>query len=256
MKQIIEYNKYFPKENKKNKTLIITHGIAEYSKSYHEFAETLANSGYDVITYDLRGHGKSKTARGTLKDYHELLNDLDFLVKEAYKTNDKVFLYGHSLGGVIVNLYTKLRRKTEGIIISASPIKKGFLLSFLSIFPQRFTNKIKVKTNFNDPNLAHNYHYQKDEFDLSFFYFKYINEVIIKGLKELNKGKINKDLKVLYIYSKNDKLALVKNGKILYNKTLSADKTLLVYEKSRHNLHLDIEKKRLFNDCIKWLDKH
>lgn len=256
MTQEVIYNLIEPKEKPKDKTIIITHGIAEYSKSYLEFSKKLSANGYHVITYDLRGHGKSKTERGTVNSYHELLDDLDFLVNRAYKNTNKVYLYGHSLGGVVVNLYTKLRRKTDGIIIAASPIKNSFLLRVLSLFPKKITNKIKVTTNFKDPNLSHNYIYKKDEFDLDYFSFKYINEVLIKGLKELNKGKINQDLPVLYIYSKNDKLAKLKNGKTLYNKTINEDKTLLIYEKSRHNLHLDIEKKRLFNDCIKWLDKH
>lgn len=253
---MIKYNLFKTTNKSKDKTVIITHGIAEYSKSYILFKDALNESGFDVITYDLKGHGKSDSQRGTINSYVDALDDLDYLVNKAYKNTEKVFLYGHSLGGVITNLYTNLKRKTDGIIITASPIKKGLLLTLLGLLPKKLTNNIKIKTNFQDPNLTHDYEYKKDEFDLDYFYFRYVNEVLIKGINRLKKVKLNDELPVLYIYSKNDKMVNLKNGKILYAKTLSLSKSLLVYEKSRHNLHLDIEKKRLFSDVISWLDKY
>src|SRR5690554_4338854 len=111
---MINYNLYKTTSKTKNKTVIITHGLAEYSKSYIMFKDALNKAGYDVITYDLRGHGKNITSRGTVNSYTDLLDDLDYLVNEAYKNTNKVFLYGHSLGGVIVNLYTNTKRKTDG----------------------------------------------------------------------------------------------------------------------------------------------
>lgn len=252
MNENLIYN-YYKADMPKGKTVIITHGIAEYSKNYIEFKDYLVSHGYDTITYDLRGHGKDKGPKGNISSIEKLLDDLDFLVDLAYKNTEKVFLYGHSLGGVITNNYTLRRRKTDGIIISASPAKIGFLLSFLSIFPKKLTNKIKVKTNFEDKNLAHERTYLKDEHDLDYFYFKYVNEVLIKGVKNLKKARLN--IPALYVYSNNDKLIKAKNGKILFAKNNSSDKSLLIYEKSRHNLHIDIEKERLFNDVVSFLDK-
>lgn len=256
MLEKMNYQLFTPIKQNKDATVIFTHGIAEYSKSYLEFAENLKNAGYHVITYDLRGHGKSKSERGTVNSYNDLLEDLDYLVKKAYTKTSKVFLYGHSLGGVITNLYVSKGNVVDGVIITASPIKLTPLLKFLKLLPRKMTNKIKIQTNFNDKNLAHENKYIKDENDLDFFYFKYINEVLIKGLKDIKKGVLNEKMPSLYIYSLNDKMAKIKNGEILYKRTLNADKTLLKYEKSRHNLHLDIEKGRLFKDVIKWLNNH
>lgn len=256
MKAKINYQEFPPRNPSKDATVIFTHGIAEYSKSYFDFAKALNNAGYNVITYDLRGHGKSQSERGTVDSYNDLLKDLDFLVKEASNKTSKVFLYGHSLGGVITNLYTLKGNVVDGIIIAASPIKLSPLLKLLKLIPKRWTNKIKINTNFNDENLVHNNEYVKDEYDLDFFYYKYINEVLVKGLKDLKRGPLNKKMPSLYIYSSNDKMANIKNGKILYKRTLNEDKTLLIYKKSRHNLHLDVEKERLFKDVIKWLNNH
>lgn len=252
---MVNYNLFTPNNNNQDATIIFTHGIAEYSKSYTELALKLKEVGYSVITYDLKGHGKTTGSRGTINNYNELLNDLDFLVKEAYKKTKKVYLYGHSLGGVITNLYITEGNVVDGIIIAASPVMLSFPLKILKLLPKSLTNKIKVKTNFQDPNLAHDYLYQKDEYDLDYFYYQYINEVVVKGLKRLKKLN-NKNVSALFIYSYGDKMTAVKNGEVLYKRTEAEDKTLLKYEKSRHNLHLDLEKERLFNDLVSWLSKH
>lgn len=255
MKLRNNYKEYVPLNNSKDITLIFTHGIAEYSKSYIEFSEFLSSHGYNVVTYDLRGHGKALGEKGTVENYDVIINDLKEIVEDAYKKTSKVILYGHSLGGVITNLYASLQNKADGIIIAASPIKLSFMLKMLSILPKRATNNVKILTNFDDPNLAHDYKYIKDEYDIDYFYLKYINEVLIKGIKKIKKEYHKIDIPSLYIYSKGDKMAKPSNGKKLFNMSKSNNKELIIYEKSRHNLHLDIEKTRLFNDVLNWLDE-
>ena len=89
-------------------SIIITHGIAEHSGRYEEITKKLNDQGYSVIRYDLRGHGQSQGKRGALKSYHQFIDDLHVLVSEEKKANTKrifLFLIGHSMGGLIVNLY-------------------------------------------------------------------------------------------------------------------------------------------------------
>ena len=51
-------------------TIIISHGIAEHSGRYKELAGILNENGYDVITFDHLGHGKSDGKRGNIKSFH------------------------------------------------------------------------------------------------------------------------------------------------------------------------------------------
>lgn len=252
----INYTEYFPYENKKNISFIFTHGIAEYSKSYIEFSKFLQNNGYHVIAYDLHGHGKSGGIRGSVENYDIVIEDLKELVDYAYTKSEKVILYGHSMGGVITNLYVTLGHKADGIIIAASPIKLSFLLWMIGILPKRKINDIKIMTNFTDKNLAHENTYIKDEDDLDYFYLKYINEVVIKGIKKIKKEYQNVDIPSLFIYSKGDKMAKPSNGRALFKMSKSNNKELIIYEKSRHNLHLDIEHERLYNDVVNWLNEN
>jgi alpha-beta hydrolase superfamily lysophospholipase len=249
------YTEFQPKTNLKNATLIITHGLAEYSKSYLELAKFLQAEGYNVITYDIKGHGKRKGKRGYVDSYQEFLADLDSLVNYAFTRTEKVFLYGHSLGGVITNLYALENQNISGVVVTASPTNYLPIMRLLKVIPGFLINNLKLKTNFNDPRLNHQNKYLKDQYDLDYVVFKLVLEVMIKGMKQLRKSWENYSTPVLLIYSKKDKLASYKYGEKMIDKIASKDKTLLLYEKSFHNLHTDIEKEKLQNDLLNWLDK-
>ncbi len=86
-------------------TIVVTHGLAEHSENYHRFATAFAEDGWTVIGWDLRGHGKSEGKRGYVEDFADYCHDLDALVKflkSQMQTRGKpLFLFGHSMGGLI-----------------------------------------------------------------------------------------------------------------------------------------------------------
>lgn len=84
--------------------LLLTHGFAEYAERYvehyHRLVPRLNALGFDVYAFDVRGHGRSPGARGvadmkkTVADHHA--------ARRALSADGKpLFLYGHSLGGLI-----------------------------------------------------------------------------------------------------------------------------------------------------------
>lgn len=234
-------------------TIIITHGLGEYSKSYNDTALILEKRGYNVITYDLRGHGKTRGKKGYVKSYKDLLSDLDYLVNYAYSKTKKVFLIGHSMGGLITNLYTSLNNNVDGVIITASPTTYIRDLKMFRFIPKFLVSNIKLKTNFIDPKLVHVNTYQKDAYDIDYFYLKLPIETLIKGMKVLRKNYHNFETPVLLIYSKSDKLASPTYGTHFINKISSDDKKLLIYENSYHNIFNDIESDRLIKDIDDWI---
>lgn len=250
----INVNEFIPNENNsKNTTLIITHGMGEYSKSYKEAAEALKEKGFNVITYDLYGHGKSFGKRGYIKKYQYYLNDLDRLVKYAYENTKNVFLIGHSMGGVITNLYASIYNNINGVIVTSSPTDYLPKLSKVRYIPKVFLNNKRSRTNFKDSKLVHENNYVVDGYDLEYIYFKLINEVLFKGIRRLKKNYKKYVTNALFIYSSSDEIVSPSNGKYIMEKIISKDKTLLVYENSYHNIFNDVEKDMLIEDISKWV---
>jgi alpha-beta hydrolase superfamily lysophospholipase len=99
------------------------HGLGEHSGRYHYVAERLTDAGFAVISFDLRGHGRSEGPRGYAASYDLILDDITHLLKEAGERFPRIprFLYGHSLGGNLVITYVLRRQPQIAGVISTSP---------------------------------------------------------------------------------------------------------------------------------------
>src|ERR1700712_660798 len=73
------------KEEPAQGTIIISHGLAEHSECYHPLAKVLAENGWYVIGWDLRGHGRSEGKRGYVKDFGEYQKDLEVFIRLTRK---------------------------------------------------------------------------------------------------------------------------------------------------------------------------
>lgn len=96
---------YLPEKNiyvRKNtfqegkETIIFIHGLAGSSSAWRKYEDALRDT-YNIISYDLRGHGKS-TRYEYFEDYHfsNFTDDLGYLVEHF--SLDKFVLVAHSFG--------------------------------------------------------------------------------------------------------------------------------------------------------------
>ncbi len=106
-------------------TAIIIHGMGEHGGRYAHVAEHLASHGFEALVPDLRGFGLSGGKRACIRRFEEFHEDLDALVSlvQARTPGRRVFLLGHSFGGLIVSSYAAFRRPSApaGVVLS-SPI--------------------------------------------------------------------------------------------------------------------------------------
>lgn len=87
------------------------------------FIKEILNIGYQVLTFDIDGHGKKSTS---IYQSDSLLNCLNsfFANNDSYICNKKVFLVGYSLGGaVMLNSLPNLENKVEGAVAISVPLK-------------------------------------------------------------------------------------------------------------------------------------
>lgn len=107
----------------------LVHGLGEHSGRYEHVGEALAEAGFALLAFDLRGHGKSEGQRGHAPSYEALMADISLLLGHAeQRFPDKPrFLYGHSLGGNLVINYT-LRHQPmiAGVIATGPALRTAF----------------------------------------------------------------------------------------------------------------------------------
>src|SRR3989304_812845 len=102
--------------------IVIIHDLGDHCRRYSNICYYFANKNYEVIAFDLRGHGKSQGKRGGIKDISELFNDINLVVKQFFAKSRGIplFLYGHGFGGSLaLNYYMKYNRFINGIIVSS-----------------------------------------------------------------------------------------------------------------------------------------
>ncbi len=118
------YAQYWrPKTGEVKAVLVIHHGLADHSARYSGFAERLVHAGYAVWALDMRGHGRSGGRRITFDRIDDLTGDLDTFVAlvRTKEPGKKVFLFGHSLGGLTTALYAIERQPEVGGVILSAP---------------------------------------------------------------------------------------------------------------------------------------
>lgn len=87
-------------------TVFFLHGACQHCKKYEQFFDHLVTSGYSLVSFDARGHGKSSGKRGHISSFNDCYKDLES-VYNYYKNRIKgpLIVIGHSIGGLIATRY-------------------------------------------------------------------------------------------------------------------------------------------------------
>ncbi|MFA5560577.1 MAG: lysophospholipase [Acholeplasmataceae bacterium] len=241
-------------------TIIITHGIAEHSGRYDVMTKKFNNAGFNVVRYDLRGHGQSQGQRGKLKSFHQFVDDLHALVVEEKKLqNNKIFLFGHSMGGLIVHLYGVKYKDVQGIISCAAPTNFMSNILPLRFFGFRLFGWIPIKTNFADQKLSRDRtveeEYVSDPFNLHKFYISLVGQMFVRGVRYLNKRVNEFTLPILYIHGEEDKIVPEQFSKRMFDLVNSTDKKIVLYPDSYHEVFNDLDQEDAYQKAIEWLSE-
>src|SRR4051812_16789106 len=89
-------------------SIALIHGLAEHAGRYSALAARLNAAGIELLAIDLRGHGRAPGKRAYVERFDDYLLDAQALLDAAVQTvrnPTRLFLMGHSMGGVIAALY-------------------------------------------------------------------------------------------------------------------------------------------------------
>lgn len=109
--------------------ICIVHGLGEHSGRYLAMAEHLTSCNFEVVSFDLRGHGLSAGRRGHTPSFQQMLQDIDTFISgaAAIDSSKPLFVLGHSMGGTLVANYSMLHKmKFVGVIVSSALFQPAF----------------------------------------------------------------------------------------------------------------------------------
>lgn len=252
-------------EKKPKGVICLVHGLGEHSGRYTHWGEMLNQAGYHLLSYDLRGHGKSGGKRGHVSSFLDYVRDTDALLGEAVKKYPgmPLFMYGHSLGGIITVEYVLRRKpKLNGVVVSALSIrtslqeqKAKIMLSKIlgSIIPKStISSGLVPSTISRDPEVVRRYvddplvHHQ-----VSLGWGKSALQTISWIVQHASEW----TLPVLFMHGEKDKLGYAE-GSREYASKIKADCTLKIWPGMYHEVHNEPEKEEVFEFLRGWLDAH
>jgi acylglycerol lipase len=254
-----------PEENTRA-VVALVHGISEHSGRYGTLVDHLTNAGFAVCSFDHRGHGRSPGKRGHINEWSEYREDVRAFLEEVRQKvpGKKRFLFGHSLGALIVAEYNLHHwHGIAGLILSGIPLKptgsaKPHLVAIAKLL-SRIWPTLTLRLGVDgaklsrDPAIARAY-----ETD-PLVHHKASTQFGAEALRAIDRvreraGDIR--LPVLIIHGGNDQVNSVEGSKELFENVSSVDKEIRIYPDGAHEPHNDTDREQVARDVEDWLSRH
>ncbi len=123
--------------------IILVHGFGlggcrscDFKERFTEFAAQLHGRGFNVLMFDLRGHGQSSDARYTfgLREQRDVLGAVDFLREQGFQAG-RIGVLGSSMGGAASILATASEPAIGALVTDSAFADLDYLLQ--REFPRR-----------------------------------------------------------------------------------------------------------------------
>ncbi len=123
-------------------TVLILHGMTEHHERYNDFIQALTREGFDVYTYDHRGHGTDKKLselgfvapkKGASLLIEDALSVFRYIAEN--KRSEKLAVFGHSMGSLILRCMMQRSDVMDCAIVSSTtrpPAAVSFAGTFLA----------------------------------------------------------------------------------------------------------------------------
>lgn len=249
-------------------TIVVTHGIAEHSECYHRFAQTLAEDGWTIVGWDLRGHGRSEGKRGYVKSFSDYSHDLDHLIRfvkaQIHKRELPLVLFGHSMGGLITikTLVNHGPGGVAGVVLSSPalglsltvPRIKEKAAQILAEWLPKVTlyNEIKYEDLHRDPELIKEYRNDPLRHDkISPQVFLGMQAAFAEALQHADEL----HLPLLVQLAGKEKVVSTLASQKFFDLVGSKKKEIYVYDDCFHEIYNDLERDRVFADLKKFLNR-
>lgn len=241
------------------------HGVGEHIGRYQADGEALAGAGYILAGFDQRDFGKSGGKRGHTPGLEAYFDDIDLFLAEVDRRypDQQRFLYGHSMGGILVLAYPPIRKPALTGVIATAPVLKS------SIEKQKLKVALAKVLGNVLPNLdmksgIHSQMLSMDPLVANI----YTSDLLVHPIVSTAWGKAMLDaieiafenapffpLPLLLMHGTKDEIAFPTSSTEYAKLAPKGKVTLKMWEGFKHELHTDPEKAEVFKTMVDWLDK-
>ena len=242
--------------------IVICHGVNSHGGQYQWTLEQCVTAGYAAYALDLRGRGQSDGERFFVEDVHDYVADVAATIRLAQSRHPglKLFLLGHSAGGVVSCTYTlEHQQELAGFICESFAFQvpaPGFALAAIKgishIAPRLPVLTLKNEDFSRDPEAVAALN--RDPLTAHESQPAITVAALVRADERLEREFPLITLPVLIMHGTEDRATVCKGSQFFYDHAGSADKTIKIYQGHYHDLLNDVGKEGVFADIRGWID--
>lgn len=260
------YAKAWTPDGQARGLVCLVHGLGEHIGRYQDDAAALTQAGYILAGFDQRGFGQSEGRKGHTPSLDAYFDDIGYFLNAIMQRHPGLptFLYGHSMGGILVLAYTPLRRPPVVGVIATSPGLKSsieaqkakvLLVKLLgSVWPTlTLQSEIDAQLLSRDPHVAE----------------EYVNDPLVHTAVTAGWGKAMLQAvalayqqahqfptPLLLMHGADDQIAYPEGSRSYAALVPQERLTFQEWAGFKHELHTDSEKAVIFAAMVAWLNGH
>ncbi len=244
--------------------IIVVHGMGEHSGRYDHFARYLADHGWTLYLYDLRGHGKSPGIRVFIEKFQDYIEDLYQFIRMIQKkeAEERIFLLGHSFGAQIcINFLSQHPREVKGAILSSPNIRLALkvpkLKQTLGQVLSNFLPSLSVANDIDPKAISHDQavvdKYREDKLVQDKITLRLGSEML-KNLDQIFHLAPKIKTPCLVFHGSGDRITSPQATEEFFEYMTVKDRELKIYPGFLHETLNEIGKERVYEDIARWLN--
>jgi alpha-beta hydrolase superfamily lysophospholipase len=241
----------------------MVHGLGEHAGRYGALHEALAGAGFAVGAADLRGFGRSPGIRGHVERWSDYRSDTEAIVALAASLapGRPVFLFGHSMGGLIALDYALQRPQgLAGVIASGAAlvpagVRRPLLEAasrLLSVIAPRRTIELGLDAQGLSTDPAEVAAYLADPLVHGRVSMRWGAE-ILRTMAATRARAPAFSLPLLLQHGALDPINAPGGSVAFHGACGHPDRVLKLYAGSRHEVHHDVDRRAFERDLVRWL---
>jgi alpha-beta hydrolase superfamily lysophospholipase len=241
----------------------MVHGFGEHAGRYGALHRALVGAGFAVGAADLRGFGSSPGPRGHVDGWADYRADCAAIVAHtaSLAPGRPLFLFGHSMGGLIVLDFALERPAGLAGVVASGPalVQAGTrrpLLEAVARLASRVVPRAGTELGLDPAGISSDpaevEAYQADPLVHGRATMRWGAE-ILRTMAATRARAAAFPLPLLLLHGADDPINAPEGSRAFHADCGHPDRTLRLYPGSRHEVHHDVGRADLERDLLRWL---
>lgn len=239
---------------------VIVHGLGEHASRYDHLVQALNAAGISVHAIDLRGHGRSEGRLGHTPSMDAYIDDLTLLL-DSLPGQLPIFVYGHSLGGLIAVFYNlRHQGKLRGQILSAPAFQRRYEVPLYKVILGRTLSQIwptfTQPTGLNPDDLSQLTEvveaYRNDPLVHDKASARFFTSMTDAGPEAIELAS-QITLPTAVIQGGNDRIISAEASRKFFDQLAAEDKTWIYLPDEYHETHNEADGPRVIQQIVEWV---